>query len=380
MSNDQGITITPVTERKDLLAFVEFPFRLYRDDPNWVPPLIEERLDVFNPKKNPFYEFARTQLWLARRNGEIVGEIGAVIDDNHNRCHNEQTGAFGFFETINDQAVADALLETAENWVRGQGMNLIRGPLNFSLNQEAALLIDGFDTPPMVMMTHNPRYYPGMIEARGYGKAMDLYAWLSNMQEDWEKAPPKLVHVADKALQKSGLRIRKVDLRHFDREAELVKQVYNQAWLNNWGFVPMTEHEMDHLAAGLKQILDPNLILIAETTDGVPVGISLTLPDVHQALRMAGGGHYFPLGLAKVLWYRRKIDRCRLLVMGVVEQYRGLGIDAAFYAQTVREAMAHGYKQIEGSWILETNTMMNRIIERLGGKRYKTYRIYEKAL
>lgn len=380
MANDQGITIVPVTERKDLLAFVEFPFRLYRDDPNWVPPLIEERLDVFSAKKNPFYEFARTQLWLARRNGEIVGEIGAVIDDNHNRCHNETTGAFGFFETMNDPAVANALLETAENWVRGQGMNLIRGPLNFSLNQEAALLIDGFDTPPMVMMTHNPRYYGGLIEARGYTKAMDLFAYISNMQEDWPKAPPKLVHVAAKAMQRSGIRIRKVDMRKFDREVELIKAVYNQAWLNNWGFVPMTEHEMDHLAAGLKPMVDPNLILIAETTEGVPVGVSLTLPDLHQALRMAGGGHYFPFGLLKFLWHRRKIDRCRLAVMGVVEQYRHLGIDAAFYAETVREAMARGYKQIEGSWILENNTMMNLIIERLGGKRYKTYRIYEKGL
>lgn len=375
-----GLEIVPVLDRKALVQFVEFPFKLYRDDPNWVPPLIEERLDFFNPKKNPFFEHARCQLYLARRGEEIAGTVAAVVDDNHNEFHNEQVGAFGFFDTINDPGVAAALLTQAEDWVRGQGMKCIRGPLNFSTNQEIALLIDGFDLPPMVMMTHNPRYYQGFIESQGYGKAMDVYAYLTYLKEDLENAPTKLFHVAEKAKQRAGIHIRNVDFKYFDREVALIKQVYNVAWERNWGFVPMTDHEIDHLAAGLKQIVDPNLVLVAETADGTPVGISIALPDVHQALRWSGGGHYFPFGLAKFLWHRRKINQCRLLIMGVIPEYRTQGIDAIFYLETARAAITRGYERLESSWILESNTMMNRIIERMGGRRYKTYRIFEKSL
>ncbi len=375
-----NLTVTPVTDRRGLLSLIEFPFKLYRGDPNWVPPLVEERRDFFDAKKNPFYEHARYQLFLARRGNEIVGTIGAVVDDNHNQFHHEKAGAFGFFETIDDQEIADSLLSAAEDWVRGQGMTVIRGPLNFSTNQEIACLVDGFDTPPMVMMTYNPRYYPRLIEGHGYAKAMDTYAYISCLAEDFENAPPKLWHVAEKAAQRAAIRVRKVNMRELGKEVPLLKQVYNQAWQYNWGFVPMTEHELDYLVAGLKAIVDPNLVFVAETADGKPAGISIALPDVHQALRWSGGGHMFPFGLAKFLWQRRKIDQCRLLIMGVVEEYRSMGIDAIFYAETTKSAMAHGYKQIESSWILESNTMMNRILARLGARRYKTYRIFEKPL
>ena len=350
MSNH--LTIAPVLSRKDLAAFIEFPFQLYRGDPDWVPPLIEERRDFFDVKKNPFFEHARSQLFLARRNGAIVGTIGAVVDDNHNSVHDEKMGAFGFFESIDDQSVADALLEAAESWVRGQGMNLIRGPYNFSTNQEIGLLIDGYGTPPMIMMTHNPPYYSRLLENRGYCKAMDIYAYISQLQQDLDSAPEKLFRVAGKAAQKSGIRVRKVNMRHFNQEVELIKQVYNAAWMRNWGFVPMTEHEIDYLAANLKFLVDPNLVLIAETADGKPIGVSLALPDMHQALRRSGGGHMWPFGLLKFLWYRRKIDRCRLMIMGVTEEYRSQGVDAIFYVETARAALARGYKRsrLPGSW------------------------------
>ncbi len=375
------IVIEPVTDAKGVLAFVKFPFKLYRGDPNWVPPFIEERRDFFDPRKNPFYQHARYQLFLARRNGELVGTIGAVINANHNAFHNEQVGAFGFFECINDQAVADALFAAAEDWVRGQGMQAIRGPLNFSTNDECGTLIAGFDEPPMVMMTYNPRYYPALIEGHGYTKAMDLYAWIvEDIPQRLPDAPQKLVHVAEKAAQKAGIRLREIDRRHLERDIELIKQVYNQAWQRNWGFVPLTDAEIDHLVKALLPVADLRLILLAETEDGRPVGVSLTLPDLHQALKRAGGGHMYPFGLLKFLWYRRKIDQVRLLIMGVIEEYRGRGVDAYFYLQTARKAAACGYRRLEGSWILETNTMMNLIIERLGGVRYKTYRIYEKVL
>ncbi len=375
-----ALQIERVTDKRGLLAFVKFPFKLYRGDPNWVPPLIEERLDFFDPARNPFYEHARYQLFLARRDGELVGTIGAVVDENHNAVHNELMGAFGFFETVNDQAVADALLDAAEGWAREQGMAIMRGPYNFSTNQEIGTLVDGFNEPPMVMMTYNPPYYPVLIEAHGYRKAMDVYAYIFYLAEDMKTAPPKVFHVAEKAAQKAGLRVRKVDLHHFHRDVEKIKQVYNRAWLRNWGFVPMTDAEINHLAANLRPVVDPNLIFIAELEDGTPVGVSMALPDLHQALRLSGGGHMWPFGLLKFLWYRRKVDQARLMIMGMVEEYRGRGADAIFYVETARAALARGYKRIEASWILENNTMMNQIIERLGGRRYKTYRIYERPL
>jgi GNAT superfamily N-acetyltransferase len=375
------VIIEQVESKRGLTEFVKFPFALYRNDPNWVPPLIEERLAVFDPKKNPLFEHARCQVFLARRDGKLVGTISAMVNDRHNEVHNELMGSFGFFETIDDPEVAAALLLAAEGWVKVQGMIIMRGPLNLSMNDEVGTLIDGFDEPPMVMMTYNPRYYPGLIAASGYGKAMDLFAWVfDDMKEGLANAPEKLERVARKVMQKQGLHIRKVDMKNFDRDVALVKQVYNAAWQRNWGFTPMTDHEINHLAAGLKPVIDPNLVFIAETAEGKPVGVALSLPDLHQALKRSGGGHYFPFGLLKFMWHRRHINQARLLIMGMVEEYRGWGTDSVFYLETAREAVKRGYTRMEGSWILESNTMMNQIIERLGGRRYKTYRVYEKPL
>ena len=377
---DSSIQIEPIHDKKGVLELVEFPFRLYRGDPSWVPPLIEERRDFLDPKKNPFFDHARFQLFLARRGGDLVGTIGAVVDDNHNKYHDERMAAFGFFESIDNQEIADALLGAAEAWGREQGMTIMRGPLNFSTNHELGLLIDGFEEPPMVMLTYNPRYYAQLIGARGYTKAMDLFAYIGGLDDRLTNGPPKLFRVADLAAKKAGIRIRKADMRHFADEVRRARQIYDEAWTHNWGFVPLTDREADYLAASLKPVIDPDLVLIAETSDGTPVGVSITLPDLHQALKWSGGGHMFPFGLAKFLWHKRKVDQVRLWGMGVIEEYRGRGIDAVFYVETARAALAKGYKRIEGSWILETNTMMNRIIERLGGQRYKTYRVYEKAL
>ncbi len=374
------IMIEAVDTRKGMSEYVQFPFRLYRNDPYWVPPLIEERLAYFDAKKNPLWEHARYQLFVARREGQIVGTIGGVVNDNHNRVHHELAGGWGFFESVDDPEVAGVLLQAAEDWCRLQGMNLVRGPLNFSMNDEVGMLIDGFDSSPMVMMTHNPRYYPSLIECHGYVKAMDLFAWIYDIKHGLEAAPEKLYRVSKKAMERQGLRVRKIDMRRFDAEVALVKAAYNSAWEKNWGFVPMTDHEIDHLARSLKPMIDPNLIFVAETEDGKPAGVSLTLPDLHQALKRSGGGHMWPLGLPKFLLNRRHIDQVRLMIMGMMEQYRGRGADALFYLETAQEALRRGYKRLEGSWILETNTMMNQIIERLGGAKYKTYRIYEKPL
>jgi hypothetical protein len=209
---------------------------------------------------------------------------------------------------------------------------------------------------------------------------MDLFAWIFELAEGMKKAPEKLFRVAEKAAERQGIRVRKIDMKHYDREVALIKEAYNSAWELNWGFVPMTDNEIDHLAKGMKPVLDPNLILIAETSDGKPAGISFTLPDLHQALQRSGGGHMWPFGVLKFLWHRRKVSQARLLIMGMVAKYRGRGIDALFYLRTAQEMLKRGYTRQEGSWILETNDMMNRILERLGGNKYKTYRIYEKKL
>ncbi len=373
-------TIKPVNGRTELLGFIEFPFKLYRQDPNWVPPFIRERLDFFDVKKNPFYEHARHQLFLAYRNGEVTGTIGAVIDHNHNRVHNEQSGGFGFFECIDNQDVAASLFAAAEDWVRKQGMTLMRGPLNFSVNQECGLLIDGFAEPPMVMMTYNPRYYRSLITDCGYRKSMDLFAYIGNLDELWENAPASLFRIAENVAAREGIRVRPLNVRELDQENRRIQEVYNRSFSKQWGFVPMTEKECEYFSGLMKKLADPDLILIAENQAGEPIGVSLALPDFHQALRWSGGGRLFPLGLPKFLWYLRKINQIRLIAMGILEPYRNRGIDAIFWVETARAARKHGYKRLECSWVLEKNDMMNSLGRTLRGRIYKTYQILEKQL
>jgi hypothetical protein len=294
-------------------------------------------------------------------------------------------GFFGFFEVVNEYPVAEALLSAASDWLRERGMDAIRGPENLSQNEEVGVLIDGFDAPPVVMMTYNPRYYPGLIERAGFVKAQDLYAWdllTSIFDLDVQKLPAKFLRVAEEARRRPGLVVRPLDKKHFEHDLELAKQVYNKAWEANWGFVPMTDHEFDHLGESLKIVLDPALVLLA-ILDGEPVGISVGVPDVNQAFlkaRPQPNNWSLPLTLARFLLERRKIDAFRLMIMGVDPRYRALGIDALFYVDTARSSFAKGYKRCEMSWILESNEMMNRIIERLGGTIYKTYRLYQKPL
>lgn len=379
------VRIVPVETEEQRRAFVRFPWRLYRNDPYWVPPIFGDRLKLLTPGRHPFYEHARLQLFLAMAGQEVVGTIGATINHRHNEVHGDSVGFFGFFEVIKDYAVADALFDAASNWLRDQGMTAIRGPENPSQNEECGLLVDGFDMPPVVMMTYNPRYYQEFIERAGFQKAQDLYAWdirTDIFDYNVQKLPAKFLRVAEQARQREGLVVRKIDLKQFDQEVERAKVIYNSAWEKNWGFVPMTDHEIEHLGQELKMILDPDLVYLAEV-DGRPVGISLGIPDVNQALlkaRPQPNTWSLPLTLIKFLWYRRRIDTFRLMIMGVVPEYRTLGIDAVFYVETAREAFRKGYRRCEMSWILESNEMMNRIIERLGGRIYKTYRLYENPL
>jgi GNAT superfamily N-acetyltransferase len=379
------VRIVPVTTDAQRQEFVKFPWRIYKNDPYWVPPIFGDRLKLVHPEKHPFWEHAELQLFLAMRGQQVVGTISAHINHLHNEVHEDRVGFFGFFELIEDDAVARALLDTAANWLRERGMEAIRGPENPSQNEEVGLLVDGFDRPPVIMMTYNPRYYQGAIERAGFDKAQDLYAWhlrTSIFDYDVQRLPRKFVRVAEQARERENLVVRKFEKKHFDREVEIAKAVYNEAWEKNWGFVPFTDHEIEHLAQELKPFLEPDLVYIAEV-DGKPAGISLGLPDVYQAVLKAKpqpNNWSFPFTVLKLLWHQRKIDTFRLMIMGVVPEHRTLGIDALFYVETARAAFARGYEYCEMSWILESNDMMNRIIERLGGKIYKTYRLYEKPL
>ncbi len=381
--SSQEVRVVPVQGGRELKQFLDFPYHHYRKDPYWVPTLRMDRKAMFDPKKFPFYEHSEVQPFLALRGSEPVGTIAAILNNNHNKFQDEKAGFFGFFESVDDQEVAYKLLQAATEWIRAKGMDVIRGPANFSTNEECGLLVDGFDSSPVVMMTYNPPYYVNLIEKAGFIKAQDLYAyWLATgdlVTNDGQVRSEKLARVVEKVRAREGMTVRKVSMKNFDHEVELIKRVYNSAWEKNWGFVPMTDSEFDHLAENLKLALDPKLVLIAEI-NGEPVGFSLTLPDINQAL-LGTNGRLVP-AIVRLLWFklRKKFTICRVIAMGVVEQHRMRGISAVFYHETAQNAAPNGYAHAEMSWILESNLMMNRDIQFMGGKVYKTYRVYEKPL
>jgi GNAT superfamily N-acetyltransferase len=370
--------ITEAKSKRDIKDFIDFHFYIYRNDPYWVPPLKFERMQFFNPKKNPFYKHADIALFIAKKDGKSAGTIAAIVNHNHNKFYKEKVGFFGCFEVIENYEVAKMLFDKVKDWLKEKNMNTIRGPMNFSTNDECGLLIDGFESPPVCMMTYNPKYYIDFIEKYGFKKTMDLYAYFISLEELRKKAkkvPEKLISVVNKIKKRNNLIIRNIDMKKFDEEVERFKKIYNSAWEKNWGFVPMTNEEIEHLADGLRKFLDPDLIFIAEIDDS-PVGFSLTLPDINQPL-LKIKGKLLPFGWIKYLWYKRRIDICRVFAMGVLEKYRRLGINALMHYKTSKKLLSKGYKLAEMSWILENNAMTNREIQTMGGKIYKTYRIYD---
>lgn len=373
------------------LQFIQFWWEPYRSNPYWVPPLVNERLEFLDSAKNPYFQHGRAAYFLATRGGAAVGTIAAHVNDMHNKFHEENIGFFGFFECINDYSVAEALFQAAGDWCKSQGVTAIRGPASFSSNDDGyGFLLEGFDDPPRVYMPYNPPYYVEFAERFGLHKAMDLVAYqldTASFGNEADKMSVKLSRVITKVRERSGVTIRTVDMSRFDEEVARVKSVYNSAWEKNWGFVPMTDAEFDHLAVGLKQIIDPQAVFIAEK-DGQFVGFSLSLPDVNQALLAA---HPSPnpnpiaynLMLARMMWHwkvARKITWLRIFAMGVVEEYRAQGIAAMFYYETAKAAVRSGYHHGEMSWILENNMMMNRDAQSLGGRVYKRYRLVQKPL
>ncbi len=373
---DQDVEVARIQSGLEKDEFIRFQWQVYEADLHWVPPLLMERRDFVDPAKNPFYDHADVALFVARRGGQVVGRIAAVEDRNFNSFHGTKTAYFGLYESLNDAGVAAALFKAAKEWARWRGLDTLLGPMNLSTNYEVGLLVEGFDSDPYIQMPYNPRYYGALFEACGLKKAKDLWAW-----ERSAKTPPpeRFTRIADKIREHEEITIRSVNLRDFDAEAARIKEVYNAAWEENWGFVPMTSAEFDKLARDLRQMITPDLAIIAEHR-GEPIAFSLTVPDYNQALKKVNGRlttYGIPVGLAKLLWHARSIDRVRLIALGVKQGWRRRGVDAVLVVETIRRAHRLGYAGGEISWTLEDNDLINRAIEACGCTRTKVYRVYE---
>jgi GNAT superfamily N-acetyltransferase len=370
----EKVEIIPAQDRKTVREFLTFPYALYRRDAYWVPPFWTTQKQLFETREHPFCAHAEMQGFVARRERQTVGRIAAIIDRNFNQVHNEPAGFFGFFESVNDAEVAGRLLDAAWDWLQQRGARFMRGPMNPSANYECGLLVEGFDSSPVILMTYNPRYYPQLMEQAGFRQEKDLYAYyLSKEIVSVERAE----RVAQRALEAKQIQLRPLRMKDFESEVEHVWEVYNSAWSRNWGFVPMTREECFWLARELKPIAVPELVLMAEVS-GRLVGFLLALPDINEALKHTRS-RFLPAVLLTVLYHRRKIRTIRAVLLGVLEEFRTAGIAAALYAEIIRRGIRLGYRDCEMSWILDDNATMIRPIEQLGGQRYKTYRIYRRG-
>jgi GNAT superfamily N-acetyltransferase len=358
---------------KSLDEFIKVPLELYKKDAFFVPQLTREMKVHFSPQ-NPFFHFSEAQFFVALKDGRRAGRIASFVNKRHNDFHKELTGFFGFFECIPDQQVADGLFERAALHLRGKGMDRMRGPMNFSTNEECGFLFDGFHEPPMIMMPYNPPFYNDLSERYGLGKVKDLYAYIHEMQEE---LPEKVLRVAD-IVAKRGITARHIDMKRFLDDMMIFKEVYHSAWEENWGFVPMTDEELRYSAGRLKQIIVPELTAIAEK-DGSPVGFFGIVPDFNRVLKKMNG-RLNPLTILKALYYSRKIDDSRALLLGIGKDYRNKGVEALMFRKVFPALKKGGYRRVEFSWILEDNIPVQRTIETFGGKLYKKYRIYEKPL
>jgi GNAT superfamily N-acetyltransferase len=373
----RALEVRPVASKRELNTFIKLPWRLYRNEPNWVPPLLLDRKRFFDRGRNPFFKHAEVEFFLAWRGEEPVGRITAQIDRRFNEFQHHDWGMFGFFECENDHEAAGALLSTAEQWLRARGRDRMVGPMDFTTNDECGVLVDGYDLVPTILTNWHHPYYPLLIEEAGLTKAMDLYMWSLEVSER-SSVSPVIWRAAADVERKYGITVRA--MRKKDTEAEIGRflEVYNAAWERNWGFTPLTEEEVRHYAKDLKPVLDENWAFIAEK-DGEPVAAALTLPDYNQVL-IHLGGRLLPFGWAKALYYKGKIDRVRVFALGVKPEYQHTGIGAKLYEMHYDAAERTNQKRGETGWILETNNSMNRAMERMGGKIVRTYRVYEKLL
>jgi GNAT superfamily N-acetyltransferase len=376
-----SVSIRPVRTRRELKRFVKLPFHLHRDHPQWVPPLVFERMEFLNRKKNPYFEHAEAEYFLAERDGETVGRITAQIDARWDEFQGGSDAMFGFFEATEDREVVAALLAAATEWAAAKGRKRILGPMDFTTNEEIGILVDGFERRPMILEPWHPPFYSQLIEAEGFAKAMDVLMWelqFGSLKEG-ERFDPSIHAAATKGLRDEGIAIRNLRKSEMAAEVRRFTDVYNEAWGSNWGFVPITDAEVEFQAKNLKQVIDENWAYRAEK-DGEVVGAALTLPDINQVMAKLNG-RLLPFGWARFLLGKRKIDQCRVLALGVKHEYRHSGVAAGLYLRHLEQAaVPGGIVGGEMGWILETNEPMNRAMKGMGGEVVKKYRLYERAL
>lgn len=379
-----SVTIEKVETKKQLVEFIKVPWMVYRDDPNWVPWLYFERLEFFDKKRNPFFEYAEADYFLARRDGKPVGTVAAILNHNHNEFHDENVAHFGVFELLNDPEAAALLLETACNWAKERGAEKILGPMSLSTKDEIGMLIEGFDKPPVVIIPYNLPYYMGFMEPNGFSKAMDLYSWDIDLEARAKPGgmPEKVVRIVERLRKKMKISLRTINMKDWDAEVERMIDIYHDAWEKNWGFVPWTDAEGLHFAKSHKSIVDPDIIFIIEK-EGEPVGFALCIPDVNIPLvDIRPGpsiiGSYF--GGVRMLLNKKKAYRMRVPFLGISQKIRHAGLGALLYYELIMRGAAAGYTRIDGSWVLETNDPMNNALALFGGEIHKKHRIYEKEL
>jgi len=369
-----GVTIVSTAAEKE--QFIRFPYDHYKGNPYWVAPLVMEQKKLLDQDKNPFYNDAEIALFLAEKSGEPAGRVAAIIDHRYNRYHGATTGFFGFYESIDSQPVTDLLFRAASDWLKSRGMNRVIGPANPSMMDEVGILVDGFDSYPYIMMPYHKPYYDKLVTEAGFEKEMDLYAYEVTQSSVNQERMQRAVDIVTRRLP--DLTIRPFNLKKIDDELNIVRNIFNEAWKENWGFIPLSQEELEVMGKDLKMIVDVQVAHVAEI-NGEPVAFSIALPDYNQVFRKMNGT-LLPFGIFKLFWYRRKINRIRTALMGVLPEYRGRGIDALLHQRAIDNGLKVGYQASELSWILESNTEMIRVAEKIGGSRTKTYRFYQKEL
>ena len=369
--------IIPVYSKKELASFIDFPHDLYKNDPNYVPELFIGQRDLLTT--HPFHKHSSLQPFLVLEDGRITGRIAAILNNSHNQFNKVNDGFFGFFDCINDQETANLLFETAAKWLKDKGADQkLIGPVNFSTNEACGLLIEGFDSPPFLLQTYNYPYYSELIEKAGFVKQVDLIAWHWQGQAYDDKSV-RLLNALQERLKRNNIIIRKVNIKNFKEETAKLRQVYNSAWDQNTGFVPLNDEEFEWLAKDLKLILDPDFALVAEQ-NGKIVAFGLALPNFNEVLQKVKRGRLLPTGIFTILLNKKKIKSLRIYALGVVDGYRKMGIEAVLYGTIISEYKRKGFLHAEAGWTLENNTLMNEAIKAIKGDPYKKYRIYEKAL
>jgi GNAT superfamily N-acetyltransferase len=368
-----GIQVSRAESPAEIEAFVGLPYSLHRASPQFTPLLRRDVRLLLDPCRNPFFAHAERELFVARRAGKVVGRVAAIVDRLHEETHRDGAGFFGFIESIDDAAVARELLAAAAGHVAARGKRVLRGPLSPSINDEAGLLVSGFDSPAVLMMGWNPEHYPALVEACGFRKCKDLLTF----EREGGDLPPRLAAATRIVEHRQGVRCRALELRRFDAEVALVKRLFNAGWARNWGAVPLTDAEVAQLAAQLRPIVVPELVVFAEHR-GEPIGFAAAVPDLNVALRANPSGRTFP-GLLKVLWAARRVRRLRVLLLGVLPEWQGRGVDALLYRRIWENASARGFDWAEAGWVLEDNHAMINGLARMGFRLHKTYRIYERA-